>query len=264
MFNYYNEKEILIEPERKFKIDEVIPPINNIIRIRCDMEDNDLVLNDNVLKLNYEIDLDDLDHYDYLFKYILVGDACSGKTNFMSKFINSDFDLEFKSKVGVEFGTKVLKIRNKVVKLYIWNTAGEERYKSIISSYYKGSACAILLYNIKIRTSFENIPNWIEEIQKYCPQNIYKVLVGINIESDNKREVSYEEGKILADKYGILFYESSCLIGENIDEIFCGPINEIIEKLEDRNNTKGSITFENEQKEQTKISDKKEKQCIII
>ena len=264
MLNYYNEKEILIEPERKFKIDEVIPPINNIIRIRWDLEDNDLILNDIVLKLNYQIYFDDLDHYDYLLKYILVGDAYSGKTKFLSRFINSDFDLDNKSTMGVEFGTKVLKIRNKVVKLHIWDTTGEERYRSITRAYYKGSSCAILLYNIKIRTSFENIPNWIEEIQKYCPLNIYIVLVGNNIESDNKREVSYEEGKILADKYGALFYESSCLIVENIDDIFYGSTNEIIEKLEDRNNTKEYITFQNEQKEQTKISDKKEKQCIII
>lgn len=121
----------------------------------------------------------------------------------------------------------------KKYQIQIWDTTGTERWRSISISHYKGSDCAIFVYNINDRKSFDNIQIWIKTYQDLINnKEISMVLVGNKFELVGKREVTCEEGKLLANKYGIQFYEISCQTGENINEIFLNSVNEIATKIE--------------------------------
>ena len=243
LFNYFNEKEILLEPERKFIIDEVIPPIDEIIHIRCDMQDNPLILNDNLKKQNITIiDSNNNINIDYLLKYVIIGDANVEKSILLLRFAHGQFKPEYQLTIGCEFGAKNIKINNKIYRLQIWDTAGQENFRSITKAYYKNSVCAIIVYNINDRKSFEDVLSWIEDVKAMAPKTITKILVGHKIESENKREVSYNEGKDFADKYEMLFFEASSITGENIDNIFCESAKLIDKKIDD-----GYYDLENEE-----------------
>ena len=102
-------------------------------------------------------------NYDYLLKYIIIGDAAVGKSNLLLRFAQNDFKMEYQLTIGVEFGAKNIEINNKKYRLQIWDTAGQENYRSITRAYYKNSVCAILVYDITNRDSFEHISSWIDD-----------------------------------------------------------------------------------------------------
>eukprot|EP01055_Gregarina_sp_Pseudo9_P005675 Gregarina_sp_Pseudo_9__5674@NODE_803_length_2199_cov_13_275926_g739_i1_p6_GENE_NODE_803_length_2199_cov_13_275926_g739_i1NODE_803_length_2199_cov_13_275926_g739_i1_p6_ORF_typecomplete_len104_score11_15Ras/PF00071_22/3_8e34Roc/PF08477_13/7_8e22Arf/PF00025_21/2_5e10MMR_HSR1/PF01926_23/7_3e06SRPRB/PF09439_10/8_6e05FeoB_N/PF02421_18/0_00031Septin/PF00735_18/0_00032AIG1/PF04548_16/0_00045PduVEutP/PF10662_9/0_0013GTP_EFTU/PF00009_27/0_0021RsgA_GTPase/PF03193_16/0_0041Gtr1_RagA/PF04670_12/0_0039TniB/PF len=95
------------------------------------------------------------EHYDYLYKIVLIGDSGVGKSNLLSRFTRDEFNLESKSTIGVEFATKSVNTEGKVIKAQIWDTAGQERYRAITSVYYRGALGALLVYDISI--SFTNV-----------------------------------------------------------------------------------------------------------
>jgi Ras-related protein Rab-2A len=183
----------------------------------------------------------------------------------MSRFTDKNENSIF----GVEFSSITIKVRNKIYKIQIWDTAGQERYRSITRAYFKGSACAILVYNINDRKSFENITNrWINDyLDSVNNKAISMVLVGNKFDLKGKREVTYEEGKLLANKYGIQFYEISCQTGENINEILLNSVNEIATKIEKgiyELNSKSCDKSENEIIIDMNKEEKKKSGCIIL
>ena len=124
--------------------------------------------------------------YNYLFKLIIVGDATVGKSCILLRFINNNYRTSHDLTIGVEFGMKIININNKNIKLQIWDTAGQECFRSIIRSYYRNSAGAILVYDISNRTSFNNIIYWLEEIKKYASNNLSIILVGNKCDLDEQ------------------------------------------------------------------------------
>lgn len=156
------------------------------------MEDNSLVLNDNddVVNIKYI----DSDNCDYILKYILVGDSNAGIASFCSKFIYDEFNQDLKATVGVEFAVKNIEIRNKVYKIQMWDTVGIVRYESFKSTYYKGSKCAIFIYDVNNKNSFDHIVNWFEECKMLAPKTITMVLVG------NKRGEGIEKKLMRREK----------------------------------------------------------------
>ena len=121
------------------------------------------------------------DEYDYLFKLIIVGDSNVGKTNIMSKYIKDQFNINSKSTIGVEFGTKILTIDNKKIKAQIWDTAGQERYKSITSAYYKGAKGAFIVYDITNKFSFDSVDKWVQDLNSYGDKNLTLLLIACSI-----------------------------------------------------------------------------------
>ena len=132
-------------------------------------------------------------NYDYLLKYIIIGDAAVGKSNLLLRFSQDDFKSEYQLTIGVEFGAKNLDIDNKKYRLQIWDTAGQENYRSITRAYYKNSVCAILVYDISNRDSFEHISSWIEDCLAQSPKTVFMVLVGNKSDLNEKRKVTFEE-----------------------------------------------------------------------
>jgi small GTP-binding protein len=188
----------------------------------------------------------DLDaEYDYLFKLILVGDSYVGKTNILSKYIKNEFNQNTKSTVGVEFGTKILKIEDKIIKAQIWDTAGQERYKSITSTYYKGAKGAFIVYDITNRLSFESVDKWIQDLNLNSDKNITLLLIGNKIDLEDKRDVTKEEGEEKAKSFGLAFLETSALTGENIDKVFDHMLKEVYNKITIEKKNSGEIDYIN-------------------
>ena len=171
--------------------------------------------------------------YDYLLKYIIIGDSNVGKSNILVQYIYGRFNSEYLPTIGVEFGSKNVKIRDKYYRVQIWDTAGQEFYKSITRAYYKNSACALIVYDISSKETFDNVSSWIEDCSKNASNTINMVLIGNKSDLKDKREVNYEEGHELAEKFGIKFYETSAKTGENIQEIFADSVNDIATKLDE-------------------------------
>ena len=169
--------------------------------------------------------------YDYLIKYIIIGDTYVGKSNLLIKFTHGIFKEEYEATIGVEFGIKNIDIENKRYQIQIWDTAGQENFKSITKGYYKNSACAIIVYDITSRETFNNVINWIDECKNLCPKNVFMVLVGNKSDLEDKRLVTTEEGKELAEEYGIAFYETSAKTGDNVEFVFVKSAEEIAENI---------------------------------
>ena len=170
-------------------------------------------------------------NFNYSFKYIIIGDAAVGKSNLLIRYVYGEFNKDYQNTIGVEFGVKNINIKNKICRIQIWDTAGQETFKSITKGYYKNSVCAIIVYDITRRDSFNNINTWINDCKTICSKTVSMVLVGAKSDLEINRQVMKEEGKELAEKNGIPFYETSAKTGENVNEVFFKSAEEIVEKI---------------------------------
>ena len=175
-------------------------------------------------------------NYELLYKVIIIGDTCVGKSNILSRYLKDEFREDSKSTVGVELGTKFLKIKGTGAKLQIWDTAGQERYRSITSSYYKGSHGCFIVYDITSETSFENVDKWFEQAQKEASKDVSIILVGNKCDLENERKVSKEKGEEKAKNFNCPFFETSALSKIKIDDIFNEMVNNIFERTEGAKN----------------------------
>jgi small GTP-binding protein len=172
-------------------------------------------------------------NFNYLFKYIIIGDASVGKSNILLKYAHNQFKPEYQLTIGVEFGAKNVEINNKIYRIQIWDTAGQENFRSITRAYYKNSVCALVVYDITNRESFNDVQTWIDDCKSQSPKNIYMLLVGNKEDlAESERQVSYEEGSEFAQKNNMLFFETSAKTGLNIDEVFVRSSGAIAEKIE--------------------------------
>jgi len=179
--------------------------------------------------------------FDYLLKYIIIGDAAVGKSNLLLRYVHGEFKSEYQVTIGVEFGAKNILIKDELYRVQIWDTAGQENFRSITRAYYKNSVCALVVYDIAKRESFNNVSSWIEDCRNQSPKTIYMILVGNKSDLEENRQVTFEEGQELADKFGINFYETSAKTGKNVEEIFENSANEIANKIK-----QGYYDLENE------------------
>lgn len=170
-----------------------------------------------------------MDNY-YLTKITIVGDTNVGKTNILKRFINGSFDVESTSTIGVDFYTKMVELNNgEMMKVLLWDTAGQEKYRAITSQYYRNSRGIIIVYDVSDEVSFKNVPSWIETIKNSSlidVNNIKLLLIGNKSDKPN-RAISYEDGRSLAEKHQMMFLETSALKNYNIESAF----NQIIDKI---------------------------------
>ncbi|XWS50818.1 hypothetical protein CRYUN_Cryun12cG0121700 [Craigia yunnanensis] len=166
---------------------------------------------------------------DYLFKAVLIGDSAVGKSNLLSRFATDEFRLDSKPTIGVEFAYRNVKIGDKIIKAQIWDTAGQERFRAITSSYYRGAAGALVVYDITRRTTFRNVKKWIDELREFGNLDMVVVLAGNKSDLSESREVSLEEGRNLAETEGLFFMETSALQNLNVEEAFLKMITKIHE-----------------------------------
>ena len=205
-------------------------------------------------------------NYDYLLKYIIVGDSAVGKSNLLLRFIHDDFKIEYQSTIGVEFDAKNLNIKNKIFRLQIWDSAGQETYRSLTRAYYKNCVCAILVYDISNRESFENISQWVNHCIENSPKKVFMILVGNKCDLIESRQIPFEKGKEMAEKNNMMFFETSAKTGENVERIFVDSTKEINNKIIEgyydlENDTCGIKKGNNHKKINNNKNNKKNRLC---
>ena len=169
---------------------------------------------------------------DYSFKFIVIGNAFVGKSNIIYRFTQGKFEEKYKMTINLEFSFKNLKINDKIYRIQLWDTAGQEEFQSISRGYYKSGVCALVVYDITNRDSFNNIGTWVEECKNNGPTTISLVLVGNKTDLEDKRQITYEEGEEFANRNNMQFFETSALNGNNIDKLFNDTVENIIKKME--------------------------------
>ena len=158
--------------------------------------------------------------YEFIFKVLLLGNSNVGKSSLFLRFVDDIWNDTFVPTIGVDFKIKTFEIDSKKIKMQIWDTAGQERFKNIISSYYRGAHGILLLYDVTDKDSFKNLSNWLIEIEKNASKNVLKVLIGNKSDLEDKRVISYNQGKEFADTYGLKFIETSAKKNLNVNEAF--------------------------------------------
>ena len=185
--------------------------------------------------------------YDYLFKIITLGEYNVGKRAFLERFTDNSYDL-----VGLHFRMKVIEVENKIVKLQIIDTDGEERFRTIPKTFCKGAHGIILMYDVTNLYTFKNIRNWIKQVIAKGEKSVKKVLVGHKCD-EHDRVVTEEEGKKLAEDYNIAFFESSAKTNKNVSEVFEYLSREILLEQE-INKTEERIKLANDKKKKSQCS----------
>jgi len=174
-----------------------------------------MVLND------FEGDATELvETYDFLMKFIIIGEAGAGKSCLLHHFIHNSFKDHSQHTIGVEFSSRTVKLGEKRVKLQLWDTAGQERFRSVTRSYYRGAAGAVLVYDITSRESFSNLTRWLVDARALASSNLVVVLVGNKSDREEEREVEWAEASKWAADNDVHFLEASSLSGENVEAPF--------------------------------------------
>ena len=127
---------------------------------------------------------------------------------------------------------KNLQVNDRNIRVQIWDTAGQEAFRSITRSYYKSSTCAFIVYDITNKKSFSNVVSWLNECREMCFRDILICLVGNKIDLENKRVVSKDEGQKFAEDNGLLFFETSAQDGTNIEKMFTEATTNIVNRVE--------------------------------
>ena len=127
---------------------------------------------------------------------------------------------------------KNITINDRNVRIQIWDTAGEEAFRSITRSYYKSSTCAFIVYDITEQKTFYDVTSWLQDCRDMCYKNILIYLIGNKNDLEDKRQVSKEEGEKFAEENDLVFFETSALTGNNIEEIFVQSATELVKRLE--------------------------------
>jgi Ras-related protein Rab-2A len=133
--------------------------------------------------------------YSYLLKLIVIGDQGIGKSNLLKRFSSENFIERHIATIGVEFGARVIKVRNVNLKLQVWDTAGQEAFISITRGYFRAAAGALVVYDITCRESFTGLARWIKEAREHSHEQISYLIVGNKTDRGGERRVSFEEAK---------------------------------------------------------------------
>lgn len=174
--------------------------------------------------------------YDYLLKCIIVGNSGVGKSSLLLRYVEDKFNENHELTIGVEFGAKFLNINGTQLKLQIWDTAGQESFRSITRSYYKGSCIVLLVYDMTNIDSFNSIEKWLEDILE-TTNSPYTILVGNKSDLLSAKVVSTDDAIKLAKKHGLTFVETSAKNSESIEDMFMTATKVILDKIQT-----GSIT----------------------
>ncbi len=162
------------------------------------------------------------------YKLIFLGDQGTGKSSILNRFVDDKFDETYQATIGLDFQSKNIQIDNQDIHLLLYDTAGQEKFRSLIPMYTREANIIILVYDISRKESFTHIPNWINELTNVNFDNIIFALVGNKIDLNDKREISFEEGEKFAKDNNFIFQEVSAKTGENFPELFYNKIFEQI------------------------------------
>ena len=211
------------------------------------------------------------------FKLIVVGDQNTGKSCILNRFANNTFQENYQATIGLDFQTKNVTIHNQDIRLTLYDTAGQEKFRSLIPMYIREAQIILLVYDITNKESFDSIPKWFSDILNVKNDEAVFVLIGNKIDLTNSRKISYNEGKRLANEKNIIFEELSAKNGTNFNDLFNNRIFEAvykkfknkfddIEKIQNNNNYESTESNEIQLKNikmdnNIEIKKKRKKKC---
>merc|ERR1719233_719803 len=158
--------------------------------------------------------------YDYLFKLLLIGDSGVGKSCLLLRFADDTYTESYISTIGVDFKIRTVELDGKTCKLQIWDTAGQERFRTITSSYYRGAHGIIIVYDVTDNETFDNVRQWLYEIDRYASESVNKLLVGNKCDLKDKKAVERDEADQLATSINMKFLETSAKNSHNVENAF--------------------------------------------
>lgn len=168
---------------------------------------------------------------DLVIKIIMVGDASTGKSSILRQLTEGKFRNDVPHTIGVEFGSKVMQVSGKSVKLQIWDTAGQERYRAVTRSYYRGALGAVIVYDVTNRESFNHVTNWLNDSHTLAKPETSILLLGNKIDLKTLRAVPFLEASRFAQENDLLFFETSAATGEGLQEAFEKLVRKITTKM---------------------------------
>ena len=164
-----------------------------------------------------------------VYKVLLLGDSTVGKTCFLMKYTDKTFQDIHMATIGLDYRLRSMKLKSgKSIKLQIWDTAGQDRFRAITKNYYKGSHGIILIYDITNTQSFENVKTWVNQIREEASSNVIIYIAGNKVDMEDERKVDREDGEKLAEELGFPFVETSAKNGININETF----EDLVERID--------------------------------
>jgi Ras-related protein Rab-8A len=181
-------------------------------------------------------------HSDLYLKLLLLGDSGVGKSCLLLRFSEDSYTSNFISTIGIDFKIKTIELDGKMIKFQIWDTAGQERFRTLTQAYYRGAMGIILVYDITDNESFENIRNWVRNIDMHADERVQKMLLGNKCDQSEERVIDYERGQALADEFGIPFYETSAKNNLQVTEAFIVLARNIIKHGLNVHSTKDLVT----------------------
>ena len=173
---------------------------------------------------------DDEDNY-HLYKILLLGDISVGKSCLLLRYCDNSYQESHLATIGLDFRVRIATLDDKrKIKVQIWDTAGQDRFRAITRNYYRGSNGILLIYDVTEEKSFEHIRDWIAKIRDEASEDIIIYLVANKIDNNNKRIITNEEGKKLAQEFKIAYYETSAKCSIGVDKVF----EDLIKEMDDR------------------------------
>ena len=149
-----------------------------------------------------------MDEYEHLYKVLIIGDSCVGKTSMMTKMLGGQFESSFAATIGIDYRTKIININNKSIKVQLWDTAGQERFRSIVKTYFRAAMGILLCFDVSDRTTFNHLNDWYEIVQDYCLENVSIIVIG-NKTDMQFRQVMSDEGFKYASSINAQYIELS-------------------------------------------------------
>ena len=169
-------------------------------------------------------------HQEKQFKLLLIGEQAVGKSSLMNRYVDNVFEINIMGTAGLDLKKKIVEINNEKIKIYIFDTAGQERFRTIAKNQYKKADAIIIIYDVTDRKSFESVNDWIVSIKSDVDPVTERLLIGNKIDLVSERTVAQEEGVKIAEKYGMPFIETSAKESLNVKEAFLKVINTLYNK----------------------------------
>ena len=161
-------------------------------------------------------------------KLIVVGNQGTGKSCILNRFINETFEENYEATIGLDFQSKNITIHDQDVRLIIYDTAGQEKFRSLIPMYIREAQIILFIYDISDEESFNSIPKWIKEVKEVLKEEVVFALIGNKIDLESQRKVSFEDGKKFAEQNNFVFQEVSAKTGKNFENLFDVQIFEAV------------------------------------
>ena len=174
--------------------------------------------------------------YEFIIKILIIGDSTVGKTNFVYKFSEDKFSENYFASTGIELKTTSIQIDGKSIKIQLWDTAGQEKYRAMTKNLYLKSQGIIILFDITNETSFINLKNWMSQIKESCGEDIPILLVGNKIDLEDNRVINKERAMEYANNENIEYIEVSSKTGENINKALTSLLQKILKRADSNSN----------------------------